>query len=49
MGEAADDILEGRTCQCCGVYFDKYLEDYDFDGYGYPVTCPDCDDENDTE
>lgn len=36
MGEAADDMLEGRACQCCGEWF---LDDEDC---GYPRSCAGC-------
>lgn len=41
MGDAADDIIEGRTCQICGQWMDGHPE---FDG-GYPITCDGCKDE----
>lgn len=37
MGEMADDMVEGRCCSHCGVYFE--------DEHGYPVLCKDCYDE----
>jgi len=43
MGEHADDILEGRTCQCCGVFLKEYLTEEMPNGFGYPVSCPECD------
>ena len=36
MGEAAEDILNGIVCQCCGVWMD------DFEEVGYPRTCESC-------
>lgn len=39
MGEIADDIVNGLSCSCCGVYFERK--------HGYPVLCSDCfEDEN---
>lgn len=34
MGEIADDMIEGRACSHCGVYFT--------DDHGHPVLCPEC-------
>jgi len=34
MGEYAEDIYTGQTCQECGTYFVK--------AHGYPVLCKDC-------
>lgn len=34
MGEIADDLITGRTCSCCGVYFKR--------AHGYPVVCMGC-------
>ena len=42
MGEAAEDMLEGRACCVCGVYLDAWLNDEEPDGYGYPVECEGC-------
>lgn len=38
MGEAADDILEGRVCQYCGEWF------HDDEDAGYPRACEECHD-----
>jgi hypothetical protein len=40
MGEAAEDMLEGRCCCVCG----EWLDDEDFD-CGFPRTCDGCADE----
>lgn len=40
MGEIADDIYEGITCQLCGVFFDDVLEGAE--PPGHPRTCDDC-------
>lgn len=45
MGEAADDMLEGRACCVCGAWLDAYLTEEEPDGYGYPVPCPGCADD----
>lgn len=42
MGEAADDMLEGRTCQVCGQWLEEFLNEEEPDGFGYPVSCPGC-------
>lgn len=47
MGEAADLILEGILCQCCGELIDG-------EEAGYPRTCAGCggdeyDDEEDSD
>ena len=34
MGEIADDMVNGRCCQWCGIYF--------IEEHGYPVLCNDC-------
>lgn len=34
MGQIADDMVEGRSCSECGIYFEK--------AHGYPVLCEDC-------
>ncbi|MDQ0114323.1 hypothetical protein J2T15_003778 [Paenibacillus harenae] len=35
MGQAAEDNLEGLTCQCCGQWIDG-------EAPGYPRNCGDC-------
>ena len=56
MGEAADDILNGITCQVCGAYMDDMFTDVLLDEEpeltelwdnppGYPRTCPDCEED----
>lgn len=41
MGEIANDMIEGRCCELCGMYFinPKTGELYE---HGYPVTCWSC-------
>ena len=34
MGQLADDMIEGRSCSECGIYFEK--------AHGYPVLCKEC-------
>ena len=34
MGQLAEDMVEGRSCSMCGVYFVK--------SHGFPVICTDC-------
>lgn len=38
MGEAAEDVLEGLLCQCCGELIDG-------EEPGYPRYCEDCQEE----
>ena len=40
MGEAADDILNGVVCQCCGEWMDDILDGAEEPGY--PRTCDGC-------
>ena len=40
MGDVADDIVEGRVCQECGVFRASWLEKQEY--RGYPWTCRDC-------
>ena len=39
MGEIANDMIEGRCCSHCGVYF---IKDGKLCEHGYPVLCHDC-------
>lgn len=43
MGQVANDLINGRSCSWCGIYFDE--------SHGYPVVCEDCgsDDDYDEE
>jgi len=34
MGEIADDMIDGRCCSWCGVYFEQ--------AHHYPVACKSC-------
>jgi len=34
MGELADDMIEGASCQWCGQYFEEE--------HGHPVVCKEC-------
>ncbi len=54
MGEAAQDALDGITCQYCGQWMpevDEYwddkskLNDFFDNPPGHPRTCPDCEKE----
>lgn len=40
MGEAADDMLDGTVCQCCGEFFDDILSGES--APGFPRTCEAC-------
>ena len=40
MGEMAEDIVEGRTCSLCGVFFVD--ANGDIYSHGYPAVCWDC-------
>ena len=39
MGQMADDMVEGRSCSGCGIYFEKK--------HDFPVLCEDCYEEGD--
>jgi len=42
MGQSAEDIYTGTTCQLCGQFF---VDDEDEDAlyeHGYPVVCWEC-------
>lgn len=39
MGEVTEMMLDGVLCECCGVYIG--------DPVGYPITCDDCEVEDD--
>ena len=41
MGQMADDMIEGRSCSECGIYFEK--------SHGHPVLCKDCFDDIDQD
>lgn len=34
MGEIADDMINGRSCSWCGIYFKRE--------HSFPVVCHDC-------
>lgn len=38
MGQLADDMVEGRSCSSCGIYFVK--------SHGFPVVCKTCHEPN---
>lgn len=45
MGELAEDIIEGRCCEWCGMYFfilDDKEEITGIHEHGYPVLCWTC-------
>lgn len=44
MGDNANDMIEGRVCQFCGVFMNA-----DEEAPGYPVTCDACEDDDDAE
>jgi len=46
MGEIADDMINGRCCSHCGVYFFNGSKLHQHD---YPVLCHDCYDEETEE
>jgi hypothetical protein len=33
MGEAAEDILDGTVCECCGEFFDDVIEGGEAPGF----------------
>lgn len=39
MGEIAEDMLDGTTCQLCGCFFEENGKLYT---HGFPVVCWDC-------
>lgn len=41
VGEIADDMIDGTTCQLCGCFFGGLAEDECYT-HGYPVVCWDC-------
>jgi hypothetical protein len=41
MGEIADDMCDGTSCQLCGAYFQGKAED-ELYVHGYPVVCWEC-------
>lgn len=44
MGDNADDIIEGRVCQFCGIFLNTQGEEP-----GYPVSCDDCEEDENAE
>lgn len=45
MGEAADDVLDGLVCECCGEWMQDFLDsphDKPFEAPGYPRRCEAC-------
>ena len=40
MGQIADDIIAGTTCELCGQFFD--IRNNELYEHGYPVTCWEC-------
>lgn len=47
MGEAADDMLDGSVCECCGEWFDDIIEGRK--PPGHPRLCERCQDRRDME
>ncbi len=41
MGEIADDIVEGRCCDICGMYF-AGDQPNTMHEHGHPATCREC-------
>lgn len=41
MGQIADDIVAGITCELCGQFFDGGNDD-ELHEHGYPVVCWEC-------
>jgi hypothetical protein len=41
MGQIADDMIDGTTCQLCGCFF-QGESDNELYVHGYPVVCWDC-------
>lgn len=42
MGEIANDIIEGRACALCGMYFIDPADPDSLYEHGYPVACKEC-------
>jgi hypothetical protein len=42
MGELADDMVDGTSCQLCGVYFFDKDNTNVLPTHDYPVVCWDC-------
>ena len=40
MGEAAEDILDGTVCECCGEFFDDTINGNE--PPGFPRRCQSC-------
>ena len=40
MGEAAEDMLDGTVCECCGQFFDDILNGGE--PPGFPRRCKSC-------
>lgn len=40
MGEAADDVLDGMVCECCGEWFDDVINGAE--PPGFPRMCVAC-------
>ena len=40
MGEAAEDILDGTVCECCGEFFDDIINGEEQPGF--PRRCRSC-------
>lgn len=40
MGEIADQMINGETCNLCGCYFEDSSQNLYI--HGYPVVCWDC-------
>jgi len=40
MGEIADEMITGRCCSNCGMYFSD--DNWDLYEHGYPVVCDEC-------
>lgn len=41
MGQAAEDMIDGTTCSCCGMFFQDNDPNKCFT-HGYPVVCKEC-------
>jgi hypothetical protein len=42
MGEIADDMIDGTSCELCGCYFINPKNENTTYTHGYPVVCWDC-------
>ena len=42
MGQIAEDMSDGTTCQWCGMFFEDKSKPKELQTHGYPVVCKGC-------